>query len=88
MKKTIFFLLVIFSVVEMQALISGCAQIVSPTGGPRDSLPPKLINANPKSGSVNFKGNHITLDFNEYVEVQELRENLLVSPTPKKEILT
>lgn len=67
----------------MQSLMSGCAQIVSPTGGSRDSLPPKLVSANPKQGTTNFKGNKITLDFDEYVELADVRQNLLVSPTPK-----
>ncbi len=65
--------------------MSGCAQIVSPTGGSRDSLPPKLVKGNPKSGTTNFKGNKITLDFNEYIQLENVRENLLVSPTPKIE---
>ncbi len=69
----------------MQSLISGCAQIVSPTGGVKDSLPPKLVGANPKLRSTNFKGNKITLDFDEYVELQDVRQNLLVSPSPKKD---
>ena len=67
----------------MQSLMSGCAQIVSPTGGVRDSCPPKLVNANPKSGTTNFKGNKITLDFDEYIELADVRQNLLVSPSPK-----
>ncbi len=62
---------------------SGCAQIGAPTGGPRDSIPPKLLNANPPNGTLNFKGNHITLTYDEYVQLQKVQENLLVSPTPK-----
>ena len=62
---------------------SGCAQIGAPTGGPRDSLPPILISANPKVLSTNFKANKITLVFNEYIDVQEVQTNVLVSPFPK-----
>jgi Bacterial Ig-like domain len=62
---------------------TGCAQIGSPTGGPRDSIPPELVSAIPKLLNTNFKGNKIILNFNEYVDVQDVQNNLLVSPLPK-----
>lgn len=83
MRKIIFFLLVIILALEIQVQISGCAQIIAPTGGPRDTLPPKLLNASPKLEATNFTGNRITLTFDEYVQIQDLQQNLLVSPTPK-----
>jgi Bacterial Ig-like domain len=85
MKKIILFLLVIITISEVQVKLAGCAQIVSPTGGLRDSIPPVLLTANPKQGTLNFTGNRITLSFDEYVIIEQLRENLLVSPTPKKD---
>ena len=83
MKRFLLFLLMIVALYNMQINLSGCAQIVSPTGGLRDTLPPKLLKANPASGTTNFKGNKITLDFDEYVQLDNVRQNLLVSPTPK-----
>ena len=62
--------------------MSGCANIIPPAGGPKDTLPPVLINAFPKDSAINFKGNKITLTFNEYIEVQEQSANLVFSPTP------
>ena len=62
---------------------SGCAQIGSPTGGPRDTIPPVLVSAYPKIMATNFKGNKITLQFNEYIDVQDVQTNVLVSPFPK-----
>jgi Bacterial Ig-like domain len=67
----------------LSVLGSSCAQIGLPIGGPRDTIPPNLLNANPPIGTVNFKGNRITLNYDEYVQLQKLQENLLVSPTPK-----
>mgnify|MGYP001051418641 CR=1 FL=1 len=61
----------------------GCANIIPPSGGPRDSLPPILITAVPKDSMYHFKGNRITFTFNEYVELQNTQENIVVSPTPK-----
>ena len=62
---------------------AGCAQIGSPTGGPRDSLPPVLISANPKLLATNFTGNKVVLTFDEYIDVQDVQNNVLVSPFPK-----
>ncbi len=63
--------------------VSGCAQIGAPTGGPRDSIPPVLVTASPKLFTTNFKGNKITLIFNEYINVLDVQKNVLVSPFPK-----
>jgi uncharacterized protein (DUF2141 family) len=69
--------------VQSISLVTGCAQISAPTGGPRDSLPPVLLGAKPAIKSVNVTDNKITLSFNEYVEVKEALNNVLVSPLPK-----
>lgn len=83
MKKIFSFFLLILLLPKIAVLTTGCAQIISPTGGPRDTLPPKLVTANPKMEATNFTGNHINLYFDEYVQLQDLQQNLLVSPTPK-----
>jgi len=62
---------------------SGCAQIGMPTGGPRDSFPPVLLNSNPPNKSIHFEGNKITFSFDEYVHLQDLQKYLLVAPEPK-----
>ncbi len=62
--------------------ITGCANIIPPAGGPRDSLPPVLISATPKDSTTNFTGNRINLEFNEFVEIDNAFENVLVSPVP------
>ena len=63
---------------------NSCAQIGSISGGVRDSLPPKLLSADPKLLSTNFSGNKITFTFDEYVdELQDIQANVLVSPYPK-----
>jgi aspartate 1-decarboxylase len=62
---------------------SGCAQIGAISGGLKDSLPPVLVYSTPKLLSTNISSNKISLTFDEYVEVQELQNNLIVSPLPK-----
>lgn len=62
----------------------GCAQIGTPTGGAKDTLAPKLIKASPAYGSRNVSSNKITLEFNEYIDVTDLTENLIISPVQNK----
>lgn len=83
MKKILYFFLLILLIPKIVVLTSGCAQIMAPTGGPRDTLPPVLVSSTPKEPAINFAGNRINLYFDEYVQLQELQQNLLVSPTPK-----
>lgn len=61
---------------------TSCANIIPPQGGPRDSLPPVLVNANPPDSTVNFSGNRIVLTFNENLDdLIDTRENIVFSPT-------
>ena len=69
--------LFVFSTV---ALLSGCAAISSPQGGPRDKEPPKLVNSFPASGARNVKGQSIRLEFSETVQLKDLQKNLVVAP--------
>jgi hypothetical protein len=62
--------------------VSGCANMIPPGGGPRDSLPPVLVDASPRDSMTRFTGNRITLNFDEYVEIQNAYENVIVSPNP------
>lgn len=85
MKKGIsiyFSLFLIFITAILIFSSSGCANMIPPTGGPRDSLPPVLVAAVPKDSATNFTGDRITLNFDEFVEIQNAFENILVSPTP------
>lgn len=80
MKKVFFTLLVFVCAFIGLFTGSGCANIVPPSGGPRDSLPPVLVNATPDDSSTNFRANRITLTFDEYIDLQEVPQNLLFTP--------
>ena len=73
MKKLIYTVLSI-------VVISGCAKRGSPTGGPVDSIPPVLINASPKINSTNFDSKEIRLTFDEFVKLDKVEEQLIISP--------
>jgi hypothetical protein len=61
----------------------GCAKRGTPTGGPKDSIPPVLVNAIPKIETINFKENKIKLYFNEYIKIKDVKKNLVISPPQK-----
>lgn len=61
--------------------------MIPPSGGLRDSLPPKLFSALPKDSASNVSPKNIILTFDEYVSVQDVQRNLIVSPTLKYEPL-
>lgn len=83
-KKPVYILLSLLVIHSLVIFISGCAQMAFPTGGDRDSLAPVLIKANPQNKTLHFTGNKITLSFDEYIELQDLQNNLVVSPWPLK----
>ena len=72
-----------FFFIASVVFLHSCANIIPPTGGPRDSLPPVLIKATPTDSSFHFNANKITLLFNEYVTVDNPQENVIVWPNPK-----
>ena len=73
----------IYAVLSIVA-ISGCAKRGSPTGGPVDSIPPVLINASPKINSTNFDSKEIRLTFDEFVKLDKVDEQLIISPPLNK----
>lgn len=75
--------LLILALLPSTLVQTGCANIVPPMGGPRDSLPPRLVRVNPRDSATNFSGKKIVLEFDEFVQIENIQENLLVSPVPK-----
>jgi len=69
---------------------SGCANIVPPSGGPKDTIPPVLISATPPDQAKNFgggkmTGQKITFKFDEYIDPKDIRTELVVNPVAKIE---
>jgi uncharacterized protein (DUF2141 family) len=61
--------------------LQSCAQMASPPGGKKDTLAPVVISSIPLNKSKNFKGKKIELNFNEYVTVKGLNQELLITPS-------
>ena len=70
----------LFIVMTALALI-GCANRgIGPQGGPKDSIPPVPLHSEPEIGALEFKGKRIEVSFNEYIQLDNLPANLLMSP--------
>jgi hypothetical protein len=82
MKRFSIFFLVCIALMRVP-FITGCANIIPPTGGPRDSLPPVLIKADPQMRALQVNSYKIILNFDEYIDLKEIHKNLIVSPVPK-----
>lgn len=65
--------------------LNSCAVMVAPSGGPRDTIPPHLVSSSPQDSSLNFHSKMIQLVFDEYVNLKDVQNNLIVSPYPKNQ---
>ena len=61
-------------------IISSCANIGMPTGGPKDSIPPELVVTTPEYQALNYKGKDARFTFSEYILPDEIAETLVISP--------
>ncbi|MFN2394103.1 MAG: Ig-like domain-containing protein [Bacteroidales bacterium] len=61
-------------------VLAACANVVAPTGGPEDEDPPVVLRSTPPNYSTYYEGQDVRIFFNEFVEIKDLRQNLLVSP--------
>ena len=64
-------------------LLAGCAKKGSPTGGPKDTLAPVVKSFFPENYSVNFSGQRIEIEFDEFIKLKKVKEELVVSPPLK-----
>ena len=61
-------------------LFMRCAQMASPPGGKKDTLAPKIISSIPLNKSKNYTGKKVELNFNEFVNIRSLNQELLITP--------
>lgn len=71
--KTIFYALFL-------AVLFSCAHPVSPGGGPKDMKPPEILACYPENGSANFGVDRFTIDFDEFVTLEDVQNEALISP--------
>ncbi len=70
----------IYLLIISAIFFSGCAKIVAPTGGPKDEDHPLIVEIDPPDNTVNFDSKKINITFNEYIQLKDLNNNLIISP--------
>ncbi|MDG1571680.1 Ig-like domain-containing protein [Robiginitalea sp. M366] len=65
------------------AALFQCGRRGSPSGGPKDETPPVLLRAEPANGTTGFQSTRIRLYFDEYVRLQDVQNQLIISPPMK-----
>lgn len=61
-------------------IIAACAQVVTPTGGPKDTTPPKVLKSVPGNFETNYTGNKLILYFDEFVTIKDASSEIIISP--------
>jgi uncharacterized protein (DUF2141 family) len=59
--------------------------VTQPTGGPKDEIPPELIESYPTNNQKNFKGNSIELIFNEDIKLKDAKDEIIITPSVGKQ---
>lgn len=57
-----------------------CASPVTPTGGPKDIIPPVLLSSEPANNLTNQRPTNITFNFNENIQLKNESEKISISP--------
>jgi hypothetical protein len=55
-----------------------CASVGSPSGGPRDTIPPSVLGMMPELFTTNFKDDKIFITFNEYVQIKDQQKDSII----------
>ena len=66
------------------AFLWRCATIMTPTGGPKDTLPPVITLMTPDNFTTNFKDRKIYIEFDEFVQIKDQQKEFFTSPQMKK----
>ena len=86
-RHTLYLLRLAVALLFVSAFLSRCASMMTPTGGPRDSLPPVIVNMTPDNNSVNrpLVGHEkIYIEFDEFVQLKDQQKEFFTSPAMKK----
>ncbi|MEQ8362129.1 MAG: Ig-like domain-containing domain [Cyclobacteriaceae bacterium] len=67
-------------------LLWSCANQTTPMGGPKDETPPALIESTPTHKQRNFKGREIELVFDEAINLNNPKDEILISPRSDQEM--
>ncbi|MDR2086632.1 MAG: Ig-like domain-containing protein [Dysgonamonadaceae bacterium] len=77
----------LFIAVYLLLIISGlyaCASIGNPSGGDYDVKPPQFTASKPARDAIEFKGNKIEIQFDEFISIEKPSEKVIITPPQQK----
>ena len=60
--------------------MEACANVVTPSGGPKDVKAPVVVQTTPPNHSKHFTGKSVRIDFNKFVKLTDASTQVMVSP--------
>lgn len=66
-------------------LTTACANIGRPDGGPFDEMPPVMVKSSPEQNGLNANKKKISLEFDEYIKLENASEKVVISPPQTKQ---
>ncbi len=66
------------------AFSSRCARMMTPEGGPKDTIAPVIVAMTPDNFATNFKERKIYVEFDEYIQIKDQQKEFFTSPQMKK----
>ena len=70
----------IITFISVISLVTACASIGSPDGGPYDETPPIFLGSTPEPFATGVKNKRIELEFDEFIKIEKAAEKVVVSP--------
>ncbi len=80
MKHVSFFRFTAISLLSLFVFLASCARMSAPAGGPKDETPPVPLKSKPINYSTNFAAEKIVVQFDEFIVLKNVNQELLVSP--------
>ena len=70
----------LFYIIVAICCIVSCARMGSPDGGWYDDTPPRVVSSTPADQGVNVKARKVTINFNEYIKLEDPQNKVIISP--------
>jgi hypothetical protein len=69
----------------LAATLCSCAsgEGILPVGGPADTTAPRILSSTPLSGTTNFRGDQIEIEFDEYLRESNVAASVVITPIPR-----
>ncbi len=77
---SIYRLKVLLSFALLAILFGQCATPTQPTGGPRDTTPPEVVETEPATGTTNFDQDQIRFEFSKYIDRNSFQDAFRMEP--------